>query len=68
MLKALSSLSQNPLGASDNPRVQFYDRFQQEADDYDSDFLKKYGGDLDTTLIFVGIFSIYVSYSVHLVF
>lgn len=39
---------------SSNARVEFYNKFKREADDYDNDFLKKYGGDLDITLIFVG--------------
>ena len=40
---------------SGNARVEFYNKFKREADDYDNDFLKKYGGDLDITLIFVGL-------------
>ena len=35
-------------------RAQFYNKFKREADEYDNDFLEKYRGDLDTTLIFVG--------------
>lgn len=36
-----------------NPRVNFYNKFQREAEEHDRDFEKKYDGDLDTTLIFV---------------
>jgi hypothetical protein len=32
----------------------FYDKYHEMAKGYDEDFVKKYGGDLDTTLIFVG--------------
>lgn len=37
-------------------RVEFYDKFQSEADEYDHDFLEKYNGDLDNGLIFVRLF------------
>ena len=56
MRKALPSLFPDLLGTTNNARVEFYDKFQHEADDYDRDFMKKYGEDLDTTLIFVSIF------------
>ena len=68
MLKALPSLFPNLLGTSSNPRVEFYDKFQREADDYDHDFMKKHDEDLNTTLIFVSIFCIYVGRGVHFVF
>ena len=68
MLKALPSLFPNLLGTSNNPRVEFYNKFQREADDYDHDFMKKHDEDLNTTLIFVSIFCIYVSRGVHLGF
>ena len=45
------------LESTSNVRVQFYNKFQREADEHDRDFLKKYSGDLDTTLIFVSILS-----------
>ena len=35
MLKALPSLVQNLLGTSSSARVEFYDKFQPEADGYD---------------------------------
>ena len=44
------------LEPTNNVRVEFYDKFQRVADEYDLDFLNKYGTDLDTTLIFVGLF------------
>jgi len=37
-----------------DPRRHFYKTFNQEADEYDRDFHKKYHDDLNTTLIFVG--------------
>jgi len=53
MLKALPSLFPNLLGTASSARVEFYDKFQREADEYDRDFMKKYDEDLNTTLIFV---------------
>jgi hypothetical protein len=41
------------LESTSNARIEFYNKFQHEADEYDRDFLRKYSGDLDTTLIFV---------------
>jgi len=55
MLKALSSHFPN-LKTANNARDEFYDKFQRVADEYDRDFIGKYGGDLDTTLIFVSVF------------
>ena len=68
MLKALPSLFPNLLGTSSSSRVEFYDKFQREADDYDRGFMKKYGEDLDTTLIFVSIFYIYIGRGAHFFF
>ena len=48
------------LEPTSNVRVEFYNKFQHEADEYDRDFLQQYTGDLDTTLIFVGPFFSYV--------
>jgi len=45
------------LGLAGTPRVESYDKFQREADEYDSDFMKKYDEDLNTTLIFVSLLS-----------
>jgi len=56
MLKALPSLFPNLLGTARGPRVEFYDKFQREADEYDRDFMKKYDEDLNSTLIFVSTF------------
>lgn len=55
MLKALPTLFPH-LGTAGGPRVEFYNKFQREADEYDRDFMKKYDGDLDTTLIFASAF------------
>ena len=56
ILKALPCLLSNLHGTTNNARVDFYDKFQRAADDYDRDFIKKYDEDLDTTLIFVSVF------------
>jgi len=68
MLKALPSLFPNLLGTSSSARVEFYDKFQREADEYDRDFMKKYDEDLNTTLIFVSILFAYVSVAVFIWF
>ena len=57
MLKALPTLFPNLLGKASNPHVEFYEKFERAADDHDRDFIKKYEEDLNTTLIFVSIFS-----------
>lgn len=36
-----------------DPRREFYNAFNREADEYDRDFHKKYHDDLNTSLIFV---------------
>ena len=56
ILKALPSLFPNLPETASGPLHEFYNKFQREADEYDRDFLKKYGSDLDTTLIFVSAF------------
>ena len=53
VLKALPTLFPHLVGTTNNTRVEFYKKFQREADEYDRDFVKKCGGDLDTTLIYV---------------
>ena len=53
MLKALPTLFPNLLGTTNNPRAEFFEKFQREADAYDSYFKKKCDEDLNTTLIFV---------------
>jgi len=56
MRKALPSLFPSLLGTTSSARVEFYDKFQRVADEYDHDFIGKCGEDLDTTLIFVSVF------------
>jgi len=56
MLKALPALFPS-LGTTNNPAAEFYNKFQRAADDHDRDFIKKYDEDLNSTLIFVSIFS-----------
>jgi len=68
MLKALPSLFPNLLGTSSSARVEFYDKFQREADEYDRDFMKKYDEDLNTTLIFVSILVTHTSVAVFISF
>jgi len=41
-------------GTRDNPRVEFYNKFQREMDEHDRNFEKKHG-DLNSVLIFVSI-------------
>ena len=36
-----------------DPRVDFYTMYKRESTEYDTDFVKKYDDDLNTTLIFV---------------
>ena len=38
---------------TDDPRVDFYTMYKREATEYDTDYIKKYDEDLNTTLIFV---------------
>ena len=68
MLKALPSLFPNLLGATDSARVEFYDKFRQEVDDHDHEFTKNYDKDLNTTLIFVGIFFVFTSVAIFIWF
>ena len=55
MLKALETHFSRNLETANSARVDFYNKFQRAADNHDRDFVKKCGGDLDTTLIFVGL-------------
>ena len=41
------------LSPQEDYRSQFYKHYRREADEYDREFMEKYDGDLDTTLIFV---------------
>ena len=68
MRKTLPSLFPDLLGTTKNARVEFYDEYQREVDDYDREFMKKYNEDLNATLIFVSIFCIYIGRGVHLFF
>ena len=44
---------------NDDPRLDFYAMYKREATEYDTDYVKKYDEDLNTTLIFVRrIFSV----------
>lgn len=56
--------SPNLLRTSGTVRVEFYNNFRREADECDRDFMKKYGEDLNTTLIFVSILFAYASVAV----
>ena len=38
---------------TDDPRLDFYTMYRREAMEYDTDYVKKYDEDLNTTLIFV---------------
>ena len=68
MLKALPTLFPNLLGTTNNPAVEFYNKFQRTADDHDRDFIKKYDEDLNSTLIFVSIVPMYFDTRVNLMF
>ena len=48
---------QDALSIRDDNEARFYDSYHKVAEEYDKDFLNKYGGDLDTSLIFVGFTS-----------
>ena len=39
---------------NDDPRLDFYTLYKREAMEYDTNYIRRYSGDLDTTLIFVG--------------
>ncbi|KAF9780439.1 hypothetical protein BJ322DRAFT_1011998, partial [Thelephora terrestris] len=41
----------------EDPQARFYENYHKVAEEFDKEFLKKYGEDLDTTLIFAGLFS-----------
>ena len=58
--KGESPLLLNLPEMSRNARVEFYDKFQRELDEYDRDFMKKYG-ELNTTLIFVSVLPVSTS-------
>ena len=43
-----------------DPRVDFYTMYKRESAEYDTDYVKKYDEDLNTTLIFVRYLSSYL--------
>ncbi|KAJ7848876.1 hypothetical protein B0H13DRAFT_2361642 [Mycena leptocephala] len=43
--------------AATDTKTSFWNTYKKIADEYDNEFLKKYGTDLDTSLIFAGLFS-----------
>ena len=52
----LDSCSWKPSNLSsthENHQSRFYEYYRKEAEEYDKEFMKKHGEDLDTTLIFV---------------
>ena len=44
-------------GPGVNPRMEFYNKFQREMEEHDRDFEKRYDEDLNTTLIFVSVYT-----------
>ena len=46
---------QDTLSAKERHKARFYESYRKVAKEYDEEFLQTYGGDLDTTLIFVSI-------------
>ena len=52
-LRRSCSPKQDPHPTQEDPQTQFYEKYGEVAKEYDKDFLKKHGEDLDTTLIFV---------------
>ena len=55
VLNALETHFSRNRGSVNSARHDFYNKFQHAADDHDRDFVNKCGGDLDNTLIFVGL-------------
>ena len=45
---------------TEDPRVDFYTMYKRESAEYDTDYVKKYDEDLNTTLIFVRYLSSYL--------
>jgi len=41
---------------NEDPQVGFYIMYKREAMEYDTEYMKKYNDDLNTTLIFVGFY------------
>jgi len=40
---------------NEDPHLDFYTMYKREATEYDTEYMKKYNEDLNTTLIFVGL-------------
>ncbi|KAJ7487328.1 hypothetical protein B0H11DRAFT_1116377 [Mycena galericulata] len=52
--KAVDALKKEP---DSDKKTAFWNAYKELADEYDTEFKEKYGSDLDTTLIFAGLFS-----------
>ncbi|KAJ7021834.1 hypothetical protein C8F04DRAFT_1273245 [Mycena alexandri] len=55
LIKAVEAMKQQP-PAADN-KTAFWTAYKTLADEYDKEIQRKYGNDLDTSLIFAGLFS-----------
>lgn len=56
-LRPSCSRKRDVLPAQKDLRDEFYEAYHNEAEGYDKDFMDKYNGDLDTSLIFVSFMS-----------
>lgn len=54
-----STLAHSEIAVTD-PRSRFWKIYRSTADAYDDELLRKYGGDMDMSMIFVGRFSLFV--------
>ncbi|KAJ7510923.1 hypothetical protein B0H11DRAFT_1956596, partial [Mycena galericulata] len=52
--KAVEAFKKKP---DSDKKTAFWNAYKELADEYDTEFKEKYGSDLDTTLIFAGLFS-----------
>ncbi|KAJ7721817.1 hypothetical protein B0H14DRAFT_2481124, partial [Mycena olivaceomarginata] len=55
LTKAVEALKQQP--QSPDKKIAFWTAYKKLADEFDAELLLKYGQDLDTSLIFAGLFS-----------
>jgi len=53
LLRHPHSLVEDLLPTNEDHCAQFYEHYHKESEEYDKEFIKKYDGDLNTTLIFV---------------
>ncbi|KAF9780472.1 hypothetical protein BJ322DRAFT_1011907, partial [Thelephora terrestris] len=53
----LRNRERGALASQDDHEARFYDKYHKVSEEYDKEFLKRYDVDLDTTLIFAGLFS-----------